>query len=37
MQENKPIKIAVDAMGGDFPPGDVVKGAVEAAKGPGLR
>ncbi len=28
----KRIKIAVDAMGGDYAPGEVVKGAVEAAK-----
>ena len=27
------MRIAVDAMGGDFAPAEIVKGAVEAAKG----
>ena len=32
MQPDKKIKIAVDAMGGDYPPDEVVKGAVAAAQ-----
>jgi glycerol-3-phosphate acyltransferase PlsX len=30
--KKKPIRVAVDAMGGDHAPGEVVKGAVEAAR-----
>jgi len=29
---SRPIRIAVDAMGGDYAPGEIVRGAVEAAK-----
>jgi fatty acid/phospholipid biosynthesis enzyme len=32
----KRVKIAVDAMGGDFAPGDIVRGAVEAARSLGV-
>jgi phosphate acyltransferase len=32
LSTNKPARIALDAMGGDFSPGEVVKGAVEAAR-----
>ena len=31
-QQDKPIRIAMDAMGGDYAPVEVVKGAIEAAK-----
>ena len=30
--KNGPIRVAVDAMGGDYAPGEVVRGAVEAAR-----
>jgi len=30
------IKIAIDAMGGDYAPGDIVQGAVTAAKKGGI-
>ncbi len=32
MQEKKHIKVAVDAMGGDFAPGEIIKGALQAAR-----
>jgi glycerol-3-phosphate acyltransferase PlsX len=33
---DKPVKIAVDAMGGDYAPAEVVKGAIEAVKQGGI-
>jgi len=36
MAANKPVRIALDAMGGDYSPGEVVKGAVEAARQGGI-
>ena len=30
--KKQPLRIAIDAMGGDYAPGEIVKGAVEAAK-----
>ncbi|MFQ6111929.1 MAG: phosphate acyltransferase PlsX [Nitrospinota bacterium] len=36
MQETGRVRIAVDAMGGDFAPQEVVKGAVEAARKGGV-
>jgi len=30
--KNMPLRVAVDAMGGDFAPGEIVKGAVQAAR-----
>ncbi len=35
-QSKKTLKIAVDAMGGDYAPGEVIKGVVAAAKEPGV-
>jgi glycerol-3-phosphate acyltransferase PlsX len=35
-QSGKTLKIAVDAMGGDYAPGEVIKGVVAAAKEPGV-
>ena len=35
-QVKKAVRIAVDAMGGDYAPGEVIKGAVAAAKGGGV-
>lgn len=32
MTNGKPVRIAVDAMGGDFAPGEIVKGAVQACR-----
>jgi len=32
MNETKRVRIAIDAMGGDFAPGEIVKGAVQAAR-----
>jgi len=32
INKGQPVKIAVDAMGGDFAPGEIVKGAVQAAR-----
>ena len=34
--ELKPVKIAVDAMGGDFAPANIVEGAVQAVRELGL-
>src|SRR3990167_10721268 len=28
--KNKPVRVAVDAMGGDFAPSEIIKGALEA-------
>ena len=36
MDSSGPVKIAVDAMGGDFAPASVVQGAVEASRLHGL-
>lgn len=30
--KHQPVKLAVDAMGGDYAPGEIVKGSVEAAR-----
>jgi len=32
IKQTNPVKVVVDAMGGDYAPGEVVKGAVEAAQ-----
>jgi glycerol-3-phosphate acyltransferase PlsX len=32
IKPDKPIKISVDAMGGDYAPGEIVKGAIQAAR-----
>ncbi len=34
--KQQPVKIAVDAMGGDFAPGEIVKGSVQAARDLGV-
>ena len=31
--DKKPVRVAVDAMGGDYAPGETVKGAILAAQG----
>lgn len=36
MTSERPVRIAVDAMGGDYAPSEVVKGAVEAARKGGV-
>jgi glycerol-3-phosphate acyltransferase PlsX len=35
-RDKKTLRIAVDAMGGDYAPGEVIKGVVSAAKEPGM-
>ena len=34
--EKRPVRVAVDAMGGDYAPTEVVQGAVDAAKAGGV-
>jgi phosphate acyltransferase len=36
MSADKPVRIAIDALGGDYAPSEVVKGAVEAARKGGV-
>jgi len=33
----KMVKIAVDAMGGDYAPGEIVRGATQAAREQGVK
>ena len=30
--DSRPVRVAVDAMGGDFAPGEIVSGAIQAAR-----